>query len=117
MKPLINKIQSHYKDDLNITNEEALHKNWFNNHKSKTIEDRKRTIEQILQKIMNHELVKANPNFILNELGLEISFFVTASSPQKKRETMIQSNLTISQSKLRPSKKEFKEAETILCAT
>lgn len=54
MRPLVSRAQSHYKDDLNITDEESLRKNWFNNHKSKTIEDRKRTIEQILQKILNH---------------------------------------------------------------
>ena len=54
MKPFLNKVQDYYKDDLNITEEESLKKNWFNNHKSKTIEDRKRTIEQILQKILNH---------------------------------------------------------------
>ena len=44
MRPLVARVQSHYKDDLNITDEESLRKNWFNNHKSKTIEDRKRTI-------------------------------------------------------------------------
>lgn len=70
MRPLVSRTQSHYKDDLNITDEESLRKNWFNNHKSKTIEDRKRTIEQILQKILNHEIVKKNPEFILEELGL-----------------------------------------------
>lgn len=37
-------MQTYYKCDLGITEEEALKKTWFNNHKSKTIEDRKRTI-------------------------------------------------------------------------
>jgi hypothetical protein len=44
MQPLVTKVQNHYGNDLNISQEEALKKNWFNNHKSKTIEDRKRTI-------------------------------------------------------------------------
>jgi|JI10StandDraft_1071094.scaffolds.fasta_scaffold2274691_1 hypothetical protein len=44
MQPLVTKVQGYYHDDLNISQEEALKKNWFNNHKSKTIEDRKRTI-------------------------------------------------------------------------
>lgn len=47
-------MQNHYKDNLNITEEETLKKTWFNNHKSKTIEDRKRTLEQILQKMFNN---------------------------------------------------------------
>ena len=44
MQPLVTKVQNHYDNDLNISQQEALKKNWFNNHKSKTIEDRKRTI-------------------------------------------------------------------------
>jgi hypothetical protein len=44
MQSLVYRVQDHYEDDLNITKEEELKKNWFNNHKSKTIEDRKRTI-------------------------------------------------------------------------
>ncbi len=52
-----------------------MKKNWFNNHKSKTIEDRKRTIEQILQKMLNHELVKKDPGFILEQLKIDANFF------------------------------------------
>lgn len=37
MLPFVTKIQNYYKNDLNISKEEALKKNWFNNHKSKTI--------------------------------------------------------------------------------
>lgn len=81
MKPLVNKMQEHYKNDLNITEEESLRKNWFNNHKSKTIEDRKRTIEQILQKILNHEIVKQSPDFALQGLGIENSFMRNSQSP------------------------------------
>lgn len=65
MQPFVAKIQQHYHDHLNISNEETLKKNWFNNHKSKIIEDRKRTIEQILQKLLNNETVKKDPDFIL----------------------------------------------------
>ena len=50
---------------MKISDEETLKKNWFNNHKSKIIEDRKRTIEQILQKLLNNETVKKDPDFIL----------------------------------------------------
>ena len=81
IKPFLSKIQDHYKDDLNITEEESLRKNWFNNHKSKTIEDRKRTIEQILQKILNHEIVKNSPSFALTELGVDVSFLKMGDSP------------------------------------
>lgn len=61
MSPLVKKMQNFYKTDFGITSEEDLRKNWFNNHKSKIIEDRKRTIEQILGKIFNSEYVKKKP--------------------------------------------------------
>ena len=48
MSSILKKMQVAYKSDFGITSEEDLKKNWFNNHKSKIIEDRKRTIEQIL---------------------------------------------------------------------
>lgn len=51
---IVKVMQNFYKDSLGITEEETLKKTWFNNHKSKTIENRKRTIEQILQKLFNH---------------------------------------------------------------
>lgn len=75
MQPLVSKVQAHYGNDLNISQQETLKKNWFNNHKSKTIEDRKRTIEQILQKMLNHELVKKDPGFILEQLKIDANFF------------------------------------------
>lgn len=37
MQPFVAKIQQHYHDHLNISSEETLKKNWFNNHKSKII--------------------------------------------------------------------------------
>ena len=58
MTPILKKMKEHYDSDFGITSEEDLRKNWFNNHKSKIIEDRKRTIEQILQKIFNNDVVK-----------------------------------------------------------
>lgn len=70
MKPIVHQMQVHYKNPLGITEEEALEKNWFNNHKSKTIEDRKRVIAQILQKMFNHEIVKVSPKYLLEYLGL-----------------------------------------------
>ena len=63
-------MQNEYKDTLGITEEETLKKTWFSNHKSKTIEDRKRTIEQILQKLFNHELIKKDPKRLLQYLNL-----------------------------------------------
>ncbi len=50
--------------------DEGLKDGWFSNYNSKTIEDRKRAIEQILQKMLNHHIVRTNPAFILNELGI-----------------------------------------------
>lgn len=52
-----------------------MKKTWFSNHKSKTIEDRKRTIEQILQKLFNHELIKKEPKKLLQYLNLPENFF------------------------------------------
>lgn len=71
-------MQNNYKDKLKITQEETLKKNWFNNHKSKTIEDRKRTIAQILQKLFNHDLIKRDPKFFLTYLGLPTNFYSIA---------------------------------------
>lgn len=67
---IVKVMQNFYKDSLGITEDETLKKTWFNNHKSKTIEDRKRTIEQILQKLFNHEKIKLQPMFLLNYLNL-----------------------------------------------
>jgi hypothetical protein len=54
-------MQGHYQDSLKITEEESLRKSWFNSHKSKTIEARKRIICQILQRLFNHPIIRANP--------------------------------------------------------
>lgn len=89
MQPLVKTVQLHYQNDLNISQEEALKKNWFNNHKSKTIEDRKRTIEQILQKMLNHELVKKDPIFILEELKIDGNFFYKAEQSNNRKSTKI----------------------------
>lgn len=67
-------MQDHYKNDLGINTDENLKDGWFINYSSKTIEDRKRLIEQILQKMLNHSVILENPSFILNELGIEPSF-------------------------------------------
>ncbi len=75
MNSIVQEMQKHYQNDLKITEEEALKKNWFNNHKSKTIEDRKRVIAQILQKLFNHEIVRAKPSFLLKFLNLSQNFF------------------------------------------
>jgi hypothetical protein len=58
-------MKAFYKSNLGITSEEGLKKNWLNNHKSKIIEDRKRTIEQILQKLFNNEIVRSQPEYFL----------------------------------------------------
>jgi hypothetical protein len=85
MQALVYRVQDYYDDDLNITKEEELKKNWFNNHKSKTIEDRKRTIEQILQKMLNHDLVRKNSEFILSELRIDSSFLKITEEIKNKR--------------------------------
>jgi hypothetical protein len=54
-------MQHHYHDSLKITEDDSLRKNWFNSHKSKTIEARKFIIAQIFQKLFNHELIKKEP--------------------------------------------------------
>lgn len=86
MKAFVLKIQEFYKNDLGICLDEGLKDGWFSNYNSKTIEDRKRAIEQILQKMLNHSIIQANPAFILNELGIEPSFFKTLPINDRKKE-------------------------------
>ncbi len=66
MKNFVSKMQDHYKNDLGINTDENLKDGWFINYSSKTIEDRKRLIEQILQKMLNHPVILEHPSFILN---------------------------------------------------
>ena len=51
-------MQDHYEDELKINEEDTLKKSWFNSHKSKIIEARKRIIAQIFMKLFNHEKIK-----------------------------------------------------------
>ena len=64
-----------------------MRKTWINNHKSKTIEDRKRIIEQILQKLFNHELMRKNPAFLLSHLNLPEKFFENARKVSLQRDS------------------------------
>lgn len=89
MSPILKKMKEHYDSDFGITSEEDLRKNWFNNHKSKIIEDRKRTLEQILQKIMNSDIVKKEPTYLLNELGIDNTFLQVMENPKDRRESFL----------------------------
>lgn len=70
MRAFVSKIQQFYKHNLGISLDEGLKDSWFYNYNLKTIEDRKRSIEQILQKMLNHNIIRNDPAFILNELGI-----------------------------------------------
>lgn len=70
LKNFVLKMQEFYKSDLGICVDEGLKDGWFSNYSSKTIEDRKRAIEQLLQKMLNHSKIRHSPAFILNELGI-----------------------------------------------
>lgn len=85
MKNFVSKMQDHYKNDLGINTDENLKDGWFINYSSKTIEDRKRLIEQILQKMLNHPVILANPSFILNQIGIQPSFLRVIDVGENKR--------------------------------
>lgn len=85
MKNFVQKVQQFYKNNLGIYLDDSLKDGWFSNYNSKTIEDRKRAIEQILQKMLNHKIIQADPVFILNELGIEPSFFKTLPMTDRKK--------------------------------
>lgn len=78
-------MQKYYKNNLKITEEENLRKNWFNSHKSKTIEARKFIIAQIFQKLFNHELIKKDPGYFLKYLNLPENFYFLARNSYEKR--------------------------------
>jgi hypothetical protein len=94
MDPFIQRMQREYSNHLNITKEETLRKTWFNNHKPKIIEDRKRMIEQILQKMLNHELVKLNPRPILEEFKIDTNFLSMTPELKSKRVAFIANQIT-----------------------
>jgi hypothetical protein len=110
-------LQRHYKDGLKITGDEELNKNWLNSHKSKTIETRKFVICQIFQKLFNHELIKKDPAYFLRLLNFPDDFYRLARNSYEKRVSLAQ---TVAISGIKRSyltKREEKEAFTILCGT
>lgn len=110
-------MQGHYQDSLKITEEENLRKSWFNSHKSKTIEARKRIICQILQRLFNQPIIRADPSYLLRYLNLPDNFFDVARNSYERRISVTQ---TVTLSRLKRSyltKKEEREAFTILCGT
>jgi hypothetical protein len=94
-----------------------MRKSWFNSHKSKTIEARKRTICQIFQRLFNHPLIRRSPAFFLRHLNLPDNFYEVARTSYERRISVSQ---TVTLSRLKRStltKKEEREAFTILCGT
>ncbi len=83
-------MQAHYQDSLKITEEENLKKSWFNSHKSKTIEARKRIICQILQRLFNHPIIRADPTYFLRYLNLSDTFFEVARNSYERRISVAQ---------------------------
>ena len=88
---IVTDLQRHYKDNLKITEEDCLNKNWLNSHKSKIIEARKLIIGQIFQKLFNHELIKKDPEYFLKSLSLPTNFYDIARTSYEKRISLNQS--------------------------
>lgn len=117
MAGLVSEMQTHYQNALRITEEDSLRKNWFNSHKSKTIEARKLIIAQILQKLFNHPLIKAAPAHFLAYLHLPPNFYQLARTSYEKRISLGQSTSISGLKRNYLTKKEEREAFTILCGT
>ena len=114
---MVEVMQAHYQDPLKINEEDSLKKSWFNSHKSKIIEARKIIIAQIFMKLFNHPVIKADPAFFLKYLDLPENFYEVARTSYEKRISMGQSVTVSGLKRSYLTRKEEKEAFTILCAT